>query len=316
MENEKILLSICIPTYNGASSFLKDVLEAAVCILSKEDDVEVVVSDNCSTDGTPVLIQKYTRIKNFRSYRNKENVGFNGNFQLLSDKYAEGKYCWFVGDDDVINTEYVSYVLEILRKKEIDLLTLNFNLSTSKKKRHISVEPHYCSYWKAVDLCHDDANTLCTYMGSVVFSRKPFKEFPKDFISNSFDTFYNVFPNAYILGCVFCNSRCAYLGVPVITVLVHNKTWGTDENYYNIISRHFPDLYAHYIKNGAKKDELSITYNSIIVSNLISGYKRLFTFKKVNKMFYKAILLSYRYPSIKVDSIKRIIKIIINKGKR
>lgn len=313
MEDEKIVLSICIPTYNGASSFLKDVLDAAACILSKEDDVEVVVSDNCSIDGTPELIKTYAGIKNFRSYRNTKNVGFNGNFQLLSDKYAVGKYCWFVGDDDVINVKYVTCILEVLRKKDISLLSLNFQLSSSNKNRPVSVIPVYCTYGKAVDLCLDEANTLCAYMGSVIFERIPFKEFSKTFISNSFDTFYNVFPNAYILGSIFSKSRCAYLGVPAITVLIHEKAWSTDDNVYNIVSNCFPDLYTYLISKGVDKADLKETYKSIIVNNLIYGYKRLFSFKNINKMFFKSIFLSYRYPSIKINFIKRIVTIFKDK---
>ena len=53
------LLSICIPTYNRAE-YLKKTLESIVWqrdFLSK--DVEVVISDNCSTDDTASVVAKF-----------------------------------------------------------------------------------------------------------------------------------------------------------------------------------------------------------------------------------------------------------------
>ena len=47
------LLSICIPTYNRCS-YLKKTLESIVSqkIFETTDLVEIVISDNCSSDGT------------------------------------------------------------------------------------------------------------------------------------------------------------------------------------------------------------------------------------------------------------------------
>ena len=317
MEVSDKILSICIPTYNGASSFLKEVLDAATSILYSENDVEVIVSDNCSTDSTSTLLKEYEGIRNFRSFRNKENVGFNGNFQLLSDKYAEGTYCWFVGDDDVINVEDIIHILRVLRKKDVDLLTLRFSVSSSEprlnKVNNSRVSPIYCSFGKAVDLCHDDANTLCAYMGSVIFDREKFKKYPKDFISNSFDTYFNVFPNAFILGSVFNKSRCAFLDIFAITVLVHSKAWGTDDNIYSIISTHFPNMYNYFISLGIERSDLVETYKSIVIRNLIYGYKRIFTFKRVNSFFFKSVLESYKHPSYKIGFFNQIWRIFISK---
>lgn len=52
MENKRPLLSICIPTYNRA-----EILDKTLFLLFSNpdfnvDEIEVVVSDNCSTDHT------------------------------------------------------------------------------------------------------------------------------------------------------------------------------------------------------------------------------------------------------------------------
>jgi abequosyltransferase len=45
------LLSICIPTYNR-SQYLKQALETYVSNAAFDDEVEIVISDNASTDNT------------------------------------------------------------------------------------------------------------------------------------------------------------------------------------------------------------------------------------------------------------------------
>lgn len=78
----KILVSICIPTYNRAP-FLRETIESLVCQKEFQSGaVEIVVSDNASTDGTEDMCRKYVAgFCNFHYYRNEENV-LDGNFPL------------------------------------------------------------------------------------------------------------------------------------------------------------------------------------------------------------------------------------------
>ena len=74
MEN-RLLVSICIPTYNR-STYLRQSLERY--IVEKEfidGKVEIVISDNASTDDTKMVVEEYVKkYKNIRYYRNKENI--------------------------------------------------------------------------------------------------------------------------------------------------------------------------------------------------------------------------------------------------
>lgn len=71
------ILSICIPTYNRAE-LLKITLEsiASQKRFSETDDVEIVISDNCSTDSTSEVVEHYLeKYKNKIIYsRNDENI--------------------------------------------------------------------------------------------------------------------------------------------------------------------------------------------------------------------------------------------------
>ena len=52
-----VLLSICIPTYNR-ETYLAKTLDSIVNqnIFLSSDDINIVISDNCSTDGTEALV--------------------------------------------------------------------------------------------------------------------------------------------------------------------------------------------------------------------------------------------------------------------
>ena len=95
--NKSPLLSLCIPTYNR-SMYLQDALESIINDPAFCDDIEIVISDNASTDNTQQIIigfqQKYD---NIHYYRNAENIGFDGNFLSVLQK-ANGKYIRLFND--------------------------------------------------------------------------------------------------------------------------------------------------------------------------------------------------------------------------
>lgn len=73
----KYLVSICIPTYNRAP-YLKKSLDSLSCQPEFQRGlVEIVVSDNASTDDTEKLIETYqAQYDNIKYYRNDSNIGF------------------------------------------------------------------------------------------------------------------------------------------------------------------------------------------------------------------------------------------------
>lgn len=76
------LLSICIPTYNR-SSYLENTLMSIVrqkCF-TDTDSVEIVISDNCSSDNTQGIGEKYMqlyegKVKYFRNVENIKDANF------------------------------------------------------------------------------------------------------------------------------------------------------------------------------------------------------------------------------------------------
>lgn len=116
------LLTIAIPTYNGAKT-IENLLNLLLPQCTPE--IEILISNNCSTDNTNEIIEcyrdKYPFIKN---HLNEKNIGPDANF-LQCMKMATGKFTWLVSDDDVVIDGSVCKILDFLTKyDEVGLVYL------------------------------------------------------------------------------------------------------------------------------------------------------------------------------------------------
>ncbi|WP_148713954.1 glycosyltransferase family 2 protein [Chitinolyticbacter meiyuanensis] len=114
------LLSIGIPTYNR-SCCLDVMLQALTASVSPfADQIEVILSDNCSGDATPDIIANWLMRQPAalaaRHVRHPENIGVSRN--LVSLLYAAcGDYFMFLGDDDQLNPDTFGRLLHLLAEK-------------------------------------------------------------------------------------------------------------------------------------------------------------------------------------------------------
>lgn len=123
------LLTIGIPTYNRAA-FLSRLLQQ----LKAEAEpfgsrVEVLVSDNASSDNTPQVIGEHQSWAQMRVCRQKANIGalLNG-IEVI--RQARGQYVWMIGDDDLFAAGAIANVVEFLEKNKVGAAILNFKFSS------------------------------------------------------------------------------------------------------------------------------------------------------------------------------------------
>lgn len=111
MNVSKPILTIAIPTHNGSNT-ISNMLELLLPQITKE--IEVIVVDNCSDDGTGDIVKKYATQYPFLSYiRNEKNIGPDANF-LKCFRICRTKYLWNVSDDDIVIEGAVDKVLSFL----------------------------------------------------------------------------------------------------------------------------------------------------------------------------------------------------------
>jgi glycosyltransferase involved in cell wall biosynthesis len=107
------LVTIAIPTYNRADRFLGPAIE---CALGQTwQNLEIIVSDNCSTDGTTALVNSFTDPR-LRYVRQETNIGANNNFNYCVNN-ANGSYFLLFHDDDFIDTDMVAACMEAAEGK-------------------------------------------------------------------------------------------------------------------------------------------------------------------------------------------------------
>lgn len=119
-------LSVTIPTFNRAI-YLAELLE---CLLpqisgSPAGTVELLISDNCSDDGTQQLIADFqSRGLLCRYVRNAQNLGADANF-LQCLNLATGQYVWVLGDDDLLVPNAIPDLISLLSQGEFDMVFLS-----------------------------------------------------------------------------------------------------------------------------------------------------------------------------------------------
>lgn len=113
MSDRPPLVSIGIPTYNRAGSLHRTVRSA---LAQDHPELEVVVSDDGSTDGTPGLLQTLEAGNpRLRCVKQPVNLGHARNFQAVLEA-ARGEYFMWLSDDDWLDESYVSQCLAAVRK--------------------------------------------------------------------------------------------------------------------------------------------------------------------------------------------------------
>jgi glycosyltransferase involved in cell wall biosynthesis len=98
------LVSIGFPVYNGEAT-----IRRAIDSLLAQDypNIELVISDNCSSDGTAEICQEYAKKDGrVRYYRTEKNQGQVWNFKHVLDE-AKGEYFMWSAHDDVWKPEFV-----------------------------------------------------------------------------------------------------------------------------------------------------------------------------------------------------------------
>src|SRR5215210_4761461 len=91
------LISIGMPVYNG-----EKYLSLAIASIIEQDyqNIELIISDNASTDKTPEICKAYQQTDpRIKYYRNQENLGTAKNFKLVFELSKSDYFMWAAHDD-------------------------------------------------------------------------------------------------------------------------------------------------------------------------------------------------------------------------
>lgn len=105
------VLSICIATYNHGESLFKKVQDL---LAIQNDKIEIVVSDNCSTDKTEQLFSGIDDPR-FVFFERKTNEGPVKNY-MTALSHASGKYSVFITDKDAVLANQINNVVSLFEE--------------------------------------------------------------------------------------------------------------------------------------------------------------------------------------------------------
>ncbi len=293
-----MFLSICMPTFNRKEKALK---QAANIIgqLNDVEDVEFIVSDNCSTDGTYEALRELcasnTKVK---IVRQNKNLGLVGNVHYLFNN-SIGRYIWFISDDDTILNDSVSKVMVRISRDKKPYYLLNFktefNKEISKDPFWVSKDPKECfkNNWGGFGL-----------VSAEILEKDCFKKV-FELTKNNYNLCH---PVIYSLYGIFI------MGGEIITddIFLYYSVGPTSWNKYKLeVGSVYNFESVDHIAPLITKDERKFLLNILISNDYIKKCCALYIFKKRDYKFIRYLLKE----GLLTKVIANLLKIVIKKGR-
>lgn len=273
------ILTIAIPTRNGEETI--EVNLKKLTKLKKKYSIQILVSDNCSTDNTEQIVKKYKEVE---YYKNDKDYFFDINCHLCV-KRAKGNYVWLLSDNDSFNEEYFEKLYFFLSQNiNLNQIFLDFKSIKGNQIKHQNEDFKIC---KNGNEFFDNINFKNGFVSSNIISKKIWLDiFMNKYMGE------NWIHMEYSIRCMeYDSAKAAICKFPIIYNLpVKEQKWGNNGtfiyagfNFVKIIKSASLKYYSKKtIKKGIKKIEIS--YPNTIISAKISGLK---TDRKFRREFYQ-----------------------------
>ncbi len=105
-------MAIGLPVYNG-QNYLRDAIESILA--QTYSDFRLIITDNCSTDGTQDICREYAaRDPRIEYHRHAENIGAAPNFNSAFQYAGECEYFKWAAHDDVMGKDFLKVCVQKL----------------------------------------------------------------------------------------------------------------------------------------------------------------------------------------------------------
>jgi glycosyltransferase involved in cell wall biosynthesis len=165
MPQPQPLVTIAIPTYNRAGTYLPQALRSALA--QDYPQLEIIVSDNASTDHTEELMKGFSDPR-LRYVRHEKNIGGKANWTFCV-RQAHGVYFLLLHDDDLIDPDFVSVCMGVARgRSDLGLIRTGIRVIDGEgrvlsehENRTVGLSlPDFFRAWFRGDTAYYLANTL------------------------------------------------------------------------------------------------------------------------------------------------------------
>ena len=310
-----ILLSICIPTYNRAS-YLNLCLKRVIEQVTIDMPVEIIVSDNFSTDNTIEVASKYLHLPFFRLIKQPYNKGPMRNGLELVNEHAKGLFCWYIGDDDYVVSGAINNLINLIKLNNCDFIFLNLqsvNADVDFNNFNLNPNPNFelLSSFNQLLLPKYSQIFVGELMASV-FKRDLFLR-EKEVYNRIDKEYLSTLETSYLHCVIFANQ---FVGKPAlyvndIMVLADSRAreW-SDKSAYLVVEQLF-NLLLLYKNNGLERNILNKCYSHFIELSIGGFFKFLFNLRlnyRDRISFRRYIFFLFKHPVMTLQAINNIIK--------
>ena len=260
MNDNHPLLSICIPTYNR-SEYLKQTLFSIIENEDVKEEIEVVISDNCSTDNTEEVCksftEKYSNIKYFKQPK-PTHIADQNFIDVLS--LAKGKYLKLSNDTAFFKKTSLKKMLEVI-KENIDFQTPIFfyqNYRSAKNKVYT---------FKVLDDLVDKNSYFITWIGNFGCWKKDFDNLQQrdKYIS------FGLMQVDWMLKIASSSEKFIVLFSDFTDSAMLHKKFG--KNIFKIFAYNYFSILKEYVnKNLLKKETFELEKKRILFRFLLPTY--------------------------------------------
>ena len=150
MGDFKVKLSIIVPVYNVAD-YLAKCLDSLLSQDLSQDEYEIIVVNDGSTDNSGDIAQKYADKYANITLINQTNQGLSG-ARNTGIKHANGEYIQFVDSDDYIEKNVLGGLMKQVEKDDLDVLRFNYeNVNDNGEIINPNKDPkHFVDFSNAV----------------------------------------------------------------------------------------------------------------------------------------------------------------------
>ncbi len=118
------LVSVCIPVFNTVK-YVKQTIDSVLA--QQYSNIEILVQDNASTDGTWELLQSLSGLHSqIKIERNDVNHGMSWNWNTVI-KRAQGDYVMILSADDTLKPEFLSICAKTLDDSTIEVVSTHYD---------------------------------------------------------------------------------------------------------------------------------------------------------------------------------------------
>lgn len=130
-------VSIGMPVYNG-EKYIKEAIDSLLA--QTFTDFELIISDNCSEDGTEAICQHYVDKDSRVSYiRQNRNIGASENFEFVLQK-SVGEFFMWAAYDDRWSTSFIDKLTRaLIENNDAGLAFSNYRIRNLETNEESSV---------------------------------------------------------------------------------------------------------------------------------------------------------------------------------